>query len=106
MDHPIHMTLWCKRGDDSFEFTTSVGIPRERADGDWECDWSLGELLKHQGTPLIQINSMLAMHNAIQFVATFLKGKSDQGDQFFFDEKLSEPIDDIAELFGSVIPSK
>lgn len=102
MNNEIHMTLWCKRNNQVFEFTASIGVPTQREDGDWECLWSLGKMLNHEGHALRSINSMLAMLTSIKFVAVFLKGRSEQGDLFYLDESLEEPIDDITQLFSEL----
>jgi hypothetical protein len=99
MEQPVHMTLWCKRNNKVFSFTATIGNPKEVEDGDWVCEWSLGDLLTHQGRPLRNMNSMLAMLSAILFVARFLKICQKDGDLFFFDEALTEEITDIDELF-------
>ena len=99
MEHSVHMTLWCKRGDKVFDAYIWIGLPRQIGEGDWVCDWSLGKLLIHEGAPLRNINSMMAMLSAINFVGVFLNGRVDEGDQFFFDEALSEPVEEMSGLF-------
>jgi len=103
MKEAANMTLWCKRGDRVIKFTTRIGIPKQIDDELWECEWSLGELLVHEGVPLKNINSMFTLLGAIRFIGVFLQGRSKQGDLFFFDESLSEPIEDMEELFGLVL---
>ncbi len=100
MNEAAHITLWCKSEDRVFEFTAKVSIPRKIDEELWECEWSLGDLLLHKGSTLKNIDSMLTLSTAIRFVAVFLDGRSARGDQFFFDEVLTEPIGDIYELFG------
>ena len=65
MNEVAYMTLWCKRKSHVFEFTVKVGQPRQIDDELWECDWSLGEMLTHQGKPLKNINSMLTLLNLL-----------------------------------------
>ena len=65
-------------------------------------DWSLGEMLTHQGKPLKNINSMLTLLTAIQFIGKFLEARAMQGDEFFFNEQLTEKIDNFPEIFGSI----
>lgn len=43
---------------------------------------------------------MLTLLTTIQFIVTFLEGRAKLGDEFFFDEKLTEPINNISEFFG------
>jgi len=94
-----HMTLWCKREDRAFKFTAKVGIPRQIDTELWESEWSLGELLVHQGVPIKNMDSMLTLLTAIRFIGKFLEGRVLEGDEFYFDEALSEKVESIAELF-------
>ncbi len=102
MNEVAYMTLWCKRKSHVFEFTVKVGQPRQIDDELWECDWSLGEMLTHQGKPLKNINSMLTLLTAIQFIGKFLEARAMQGDEFFINEQLTEKIDNFPEIFGSI----
>ena len=100
MNEAAHITLWCKREDSVFEFTAKVSIPKKIDDELWGCEWSLGKLLLHEGATLKNVGSMLTLSTAIRFVAVFLDGRSTMGDEFYFDEALTEPVGDIYELFG------
>ena len=96
-----HMTLWCQRQNQVFEFTVSVGIPVQVDTETWECSWSLGAILNHEGVPLKGLTSLLALASGISFISKFLEGRHELGDRFFFDSDLSEPIDHIPSiLFG------
>ncbi len=94
------ISLWCVRGGRVIPFIASVSSPYEDENGeDWRCKVSLGDILEHHISSLRQVNSMLALVAAIQFIATFLKKRSEMGDEFYFDAELSEKIDDVSELF-------
>jgi len=93
------MTLWCKREDRAFKFTAKVGVPKQIDIELWESEWSLGELLEHKGVPIKNIDSMLTLLTAIRFIGKFLEGRVLEGDEFYFDEALSERVESIAELF-------
>jgi len=98
------MTLWCQRQDNVFEFTASVGIPVQIDNDTWECSWSLGAILNHEGAPLKSLTSLLALTSGISFIFKFLEGRHELGDRFFFDAELSEPIDDIRGIFFGPLP--
>ena len=68
------ISLWCVRGGRVIPFIASVSSPYEDENGeDWRCKVSLGDILEHHISSLRQVNSMLALVAAIQFIATFLK---------------------------------
>ena len=98
-----NMTLWCKRGTETIPFTVSVGSPRLIETGLWECDWSLGNLLLHEGAAIKNINPFLALLTTIGFIGRYLKGRSEAGDLFYLDEALAEPIDAMGELFFGML---
>lgn len=100
MQEVAKMTLWCKRDDKLIKFLISVGIPTQVEENLWQCECSLGELLNHRISPIKSINSLLALSNAIKFVAVFLAGRKEQGDLFYMDENLSDCIEDVSQLFG------
>lgn len=93
------MTLWCKRKDRAFKFTAKVGIPKKVDTELWESEWSLGELLIHEGIPIKNMDSMLTLLTAIRFIGKFLEGRILEGDEFYFDEALSEKVESIPDLF-------
>jgi hypothetical protein len=106
MNEAAHITLWCKRETSVFEFTAKVSIPRKVEDGLWECDWSLGQLLIHEGKPLKNLTSMLTPSSSIRFIGKFLEGRAASGDEFYFDERLTERLDNFPALFGIVSNSE
>ncbi len=97
MNTIAEIDLYCVRESESIPFTVSISKPYQEGD-DWRCKVSFGELLKHDIKPLYQVNSLLSLSNAICFVVTFLEKRVEQGDQFYFDEKLEEIIN-ISDLF-------
>jgi len=106
MNEAAHITLWCKREGSIFEFTAKVSIPRKIDEELWECEWSLGGLLLQKGATLKNVGSMLTLSTAIRFIAVFLDGRLARGDQFYFDAALTEPIENVYELFGLCPVSK
>ncbi len=104
MDRICECTLWCKRGEKVIKFTAFVGLPRLVGDL-WECDWSLGELFPHEVRPAQNMGSMLTLISALRSVVGFLKARCDLGDCFYFDQDLTQHIEDVAEfLWGSYFP--
>ena len=61
----------------------------------------MGNLYPHDLAPAFSVDSMLALISALKAVVGFLKARSDAGDTFYFDKDLSEPIENIVEVFWS-----
>jgi len=99
MDIASTMQLWCKREEDAFGFTIKVAKPQKINNDLWECEWCLGEIFPNKGRNIKNINSMVTLLTTIQFIGHYLKGREEQGDQFFLDEQLKEPVDSISDIF-------